>query len=96
MTSRFPDWREIQRYFSHVDKKLNISQYYDYNTWVTESSFDDNTGKWTVTTTGDGAGTYTSKYLLLCTGFASKSYTPDFKGLDKFKGIMHHTSRMAC
>ncbi|CDO54310.1 hypothetical protein DV495_002060 [Geotrichum candidum] len=89
---RFPDWREIQKYFSHVDKKLNISQHYDYNTWVTEASFDDNTGKWTVTTTGDGAGTYTAKYLLLCTGFASKSYTPDFKGLDKFKGTMHHTS----
>lgn len=89
---RFPDWREIQKYFSHVDKKLNISQHYDFNTWVTEASFNENTGKWTVTATGDGAGTYTAKYLLLCTGFASKAYTPDFKGLDKFKGIMHHTN----
>lgn len=89
---RFPDWREIQRYFAHVEKKLHISQYYDFNTWVTESSFDNNSGRWTVTATGEGAGTYTSKYLILCTGFASKSYIPEFKGLDKFKGIMHHTA----
>lgn len=89
---RFPDWREIQRYFAHVEEKLHMSQYYDFNTWVTEASFDNNSGRWTVTTTGEGAGTYTAKYLLLCTGFASKSYIPDFKGLDKFKGIMHHTA----
>lgn len=89
---RFPDWREIQRYFAHVDKKLNISQYYDYNTWVTSGSFDESTGKWTVTATGEGAGTFTCKYFILCTGFASKNFIPDFKGLDKFKGTMHHTA----
>lgn len=89
---RFPDWKEIQRYFAHVDKKLNISQYYDFNTWVSAGSFDESTGRWTVTTTGDGAGTYTCKYFILCVGFASKFFTPEFKGLDKYQGIMHHTA----
>lgn len=90
--SRFPDWREIQKYFLHVDKKINISKSYKFNTWVNSASFDEDTGRWTVTTNGDGAGTYTAKHLVLCTGFASKFYIPDFKGLDKFEGEMHHTA----
>lgn len=90
---RYPGWKEIQEYFAHVEKKIRIAQHYDFNTNVDGAIYNEKTGKWTVTATGDGAGTYTAKHLVLCIGFASKHYTPDFKDLDKFKGIMHHTAR---
>ena len=91
-TERFPDWREVQRYFAHVEKKLHISKEYDFNSYVSSATFDENHGRWSLTVVGDGAGTYTCKYLSVCTGFASKKYIPPFKGIDKFKGIMHHTA----
>ena len=33
-----------------------------------------------------------SKYLILATGFAAKRHFPDWKGLDTFKGEIHHSS----
>lgn len=91
-SQRFPDWREIQRYFAHVEKKLHICKDYDFDSFVSDANFDQDTGRWTLNVMGSGTGTYTAKYLCICTGFASKKYIPDFKGLDKFKGIMHHTA----
>lgn len=88
---RFPDWKEIAEYFRHADNVLKISQHFTFNTYVSACHYDDKTNKWTVTTTGEGAGTYTCTHLILNIGFAAKKYIPNFKGLDKYKGIMHHT-----
>ncbi|VVT54682.1 uncharacterized protein SAPINGB_P004198 [Magnusiomyces paraingens] len=89
---RFPGWKELREYFAHVEKKINISRNYSFNTFVASCHFNTTTNKWTVTTTGEGAGTYVCKHLIICTGFASKNFIPDFNGLDKFEGIMHHTA----
>ncbi|VVT58913.1 uncharacterized protein SAPINGB_P006448 [Magnusiomyces paraingens] len=88
---RFPGWKELNEYFAHVDKKIQISKNYSFNTFVSACHFDEKSGKWTVTTNGEDAGTFIAKHLVVCTGFAAKKYIPDFKGLDKYKGIMHHT-----
>jgi cyclohexanone monooxygenase len=34
-----------------------------------------------------------ARYLVLCTGFGSKPYVPDIRGLDTFAGECHHTAR---
>ncbi|VVT57753.1 uncharacterized protein SAPINGB_P005852 [Magnusiomyces paraingens] len=88
---RFPGWKELGEYFAHVDKKIQISKNYSFNTFVSACHFNAQTGKWTVTTTGEDAGTFVAKHLVICSGFAAKKYIPDFKGLDKYKGVMHHT-----
>jgi cation diffusion facilitator CzcD-associated flavoprotein CzcO len=41
--------------------------------------------------TADGR-TARSKYLIVAAGFAAKRYIPDFKGLNTFKGAIHHSS----
>lgn len=33
-----------------------------------------------------------ARFLIAGTGFAARRYVPNFKGLDKFKGIVHHSS----
>lgn len=91
-SERFPGWQEIQTYFAHVDKKLRISQEYDFNTSVSAAWFNESTGRWDLTASGDGGGTYSARHLAICTGFASKKYIPDFKGIERYKGIIHHTA----
>jgi len=88
---RYPDRNELRKYFAYVDKKLDISPHVRLNTPVAAAEFDSDADRWAVKTE-DGNITY-PRYLILCSGFASKPYIPSLKGLDRFKGIWHHTSR---
>lgn len=54
-----------------------------------DSSYDAEKGRWTVkTNTGHTA---TCKYLILATGALARRYTPDFPGLEDYKGEVHHS-----
>ena len=90
-SERFPSWPELRRYFQYVDKKLDLSKDCQLNTTVKSAEFDTNACRWNVHISTREV--YNCKYFVLCTGFAAKHYIPDFKGMDKYKGIMHHTGR---
>jgi cation diffusion facilitator CzcD-associated flavoprotein CzcO len=81
----------LRRYFDHVDKKLDVRKDISFNKRVVKARFDTNTDRWTATTE-DGTVVQT-RFLVLCTGFASKIYIPNLKGLDSFQGISHHTAK---
>lgn len=88
-SERFPSWPELRRYFQYVDKKLDLSRDVELNKGVDSAEFDTKSGRWNVhLSTGEVVD---CKYFVLCTGFAAKLHVPDYKGMDKFKGIMHHT-----
>jgi cation diffusion facilitator CzcD-associated flavoprotein CzcO len=89
-TTNYPDWRELQAYFDHVDKVCNLSKDSAFETVVTSAEFDESSAKWTVKT-ADGR-TAKTRFLIIAAGFAAKRYIPAYKGMDKFKGIMHHSS----
>ena len=89
-TEKYPGWAELREYFKHVDKQLDISRDVSFDTRVVAAQFDQETQKWIVKTEDGRAAT--CKYLILATGFAAKRHFPDWKGLDTFKGIMHHSS----
>ena len=89
-TTNYPDWTEIQAYFDHADKVLNLSKDSAFETVVTAAEFDESEGKWTVKT-HDGR-TAKAKYLIVAAGFAAKRYIPGFPSMDKFKGHIHHSS----
>ncbi len=89
-TTNYPDWRELQAYFDHVDKVCNLSKDTAFETVVTSCEFDENTAKWTVKT-ADGR-TAKARFLIIAAGFAAKRYIPNVKNMDKFKGEMHHSS----
>ncbi|KAJ8519525.1 hypothetical protein ONZ45_g3541 [Pleurotus djamor] len=90
-TERFPGWQELQAYFDWVEEKLDINQDVDYNTRVVEAQFDEQTNRWVVKTDKDIV--YHARFLSLCTGFASKSYTPDIPGLGSYAGTLVHTNQ---
>lgn len=86
---RFPGRDELMRYFHHADKKLNLSKDIYYNTTVTDAEFNLSQKQWYVTTSN---GSTCANHLILCTGFASKRYTPPFNGIEKFNGQWYHSS----
>jgi cation diffusion facilitator CzcD-associated flavoprotein CzcO len=89
-TTNYPDWRELQAYFEYVDKVCDLSKDTAFETVVTSAEFDQGAGKWTVKT-ADGRIAKT-KFLIIAAGFAAKRYIPDYKSMDKFKGVIHHSS----
>ncbi|EEB96971.1 hypothetical protein MPER_03803, partial [Moniliophthora perniciosa FA553] len=82
---------EVLRYFRLVEKKFDVKRDIRFNSKVVSAHWDDASSRWN-TTTEDGA-VFRSKYLILCIGFASKMYVPDWKGVGSFKGSVYHTSK---
>lgn len=89
-TERFPSRHEIRRYFRYVDDKLGISRDVRFGTRVTGARFDPAASEWLVDS-DDGRRTR-ARFLIACTGFASRAYVPDFPGLERFAGPCHHTA----
>jgi cation diffusion facilitator CzcD-associated flavoprotein CzcO len=88
-SERFPSFPELRRYFQYVDEKLDLSKDVKLETSVMSADFDTKSCRWNVKLSGGEV--VDCKYFVLCTGFAAKTYVPDFPGMDKYKGTMHHT-----
>lgn len=91
-SERFPGWKELQDYFAFVDTQINVSQDYSFESNVEASHWNETEKLWDITVTGKGSGSYKCKYLILCTGFASKKMYPKVKNRDMFKGVSFHTA----
>jgi len=89
-STNYPNYEELRAYFDHVDKVLDIKKDCAFESVVVDAQFHENEGKWHVKTE-DGREAI-AKYLIVAAGFAAKRYIPEWKGLDTFKGIMHHSS----
>jgi len=89
-SERFPSWEELRAYFRHVDAKLDLRRDVALNTRVSAASFDPASDRWRIETT-DGRRVR-ARFLIACTGFASKAFVPDFPGLERFAGPCHHTA----
>ncbi|KAI3339857.1 hypothetical protein F4824DRAFT_454961 [Ustulina deusta] len=88
--SNYPNYKDLRAYFDHVDKAVGVKKDCAFNTVVSGAHFDTNLGRWIVKTS-DGR-TAKAKYLILGTGFAANRYVPPWPGMDKFKGVIHHSS----
>lgn len=88
---RFPGRDELKDYFQHLDKTWDLSRDISFNSRVTSMNWDKLSCRW-ICEINDGASVCTAWAVVLCTGFASKRFTPEFKNLDKFEGELHHTA----
>lgn len=87
---RFPDHNALRDYFAYVDSKWDLSKDIRFNTKVTGARFDESTNRWTIKTS-DGAAT-TAQFLIFATGSTIEPYTPQFPGIDTYKGRLAHTT----
>ncbi|EHK20522.1 uncharacterized protein TRIVIDRAFT_77573 [Trichoderma virens Gv29-8] len=88
--SNYPNYESLRAYFDHVDKVIGVKKDCSFNTVVVGAHFDEAEGKWNIRT--EDGRTTKAKYLILGTGFAAKRYIPDWPGMNKFKGVIHHSS----
>jgi cyclohexanone monooxygenase len=90
-SERYPRQHEILAYLNHVADRYELRKHYRFETTVSATRFNDDTGRWEVVTT-DGQH-YSAQFLVEGVGLLSAANTPDFPGLETFEGEMHHTSR---
>ena len=88
-SERFPGRDEVCNYFKYVDSKLDLRRDIRLNTRVAAATFDEARNQWAIET--DAGSTFRANFMVMCTGFASAPYIPEFKDLDTFKGEIHHT-----
>lgn len=89
-STNYPKYDEIRRYFDHVDAVLQVKKDCAFNSVVVDAQFNTDEGRWHVKT-ADGRTAF-ARYFIIATGFAAKRYVPEWEGMDKFKGIVHHSS----
>ncbi len=86
---RFPGHEELRRYFEHIDKTLGLRKDIEFNARVVDASYDSEKARWTVKTSSGSCAV--SKYLILATGLLHRTHTPDFPGLNEYKGELYHS-----
>ena len=87
---KYPGWKELRRYFDHVEEQLQVKKDVYFESTVVGSEWDPKREQWIVKS--EDGKVARCKYLILATGFAAKRHFPDWKGLETFEGTMHHSS----
>lgn len=90
-TERYPNHVELRKYFRHVDSLWDLTKDISFNVRVTAASWDDTNHRWTVKMS-DGTS-WECTWFLAATGTSFKPHTPEWKGMDLFKGAIHHSAK---
>ncbi|KAB8291076.1 hypothetical protein EYC80_009764 [Monilinia laxa] len=87
---KFAGGKEIRRYFEHVEKKWDVKKDIEFDKHVDGANFDKSRNKWLVECS-DGSEIY-CRWFIPCIGFASRRFTPPFRGLSNYEGDIYHTA----
>jgi cation diffusion facilitator CzcD-associated flavoprotein CzcO/acetyl esterase/lipase len=90
-SERYATQPEILRYLNHVADRFDLRRDVALRTRVTEAHYDEESGRWRVTT-ADGAR-YSATWCVMASGCLSSLHRPAFDGLDDFEGDWYHTAR---
>ncbi len=88
-TERYATQPEILAYINHVADRFDLRRAIQFDTRVDAMNFDEQAGRWTVATSrGERVS---AQYCVMATGCLSSTNTPDFDGIDSFRGPCYHT-----
>lgn len=88
-TSRYPDQPSILRYIKHVADKFDLRRNIQFNTRVLSAHYDETEARWLIAT--DDGRRVSAKYFISGVGCLSAANTPNFAGLERFRGQTFHT-----
>ena len=88
-SERYATGPEILRYANHVADRFELRRDIQFNTRVTQMTFDEDAARWTIRTNAHTA--IDAKFCIMATGCLSSVNKPKFKGLDSFRGEIFHT-----
>jgi cation diffusion facilitator CzcD-associated flavoprotein CzcO len=81
---------EILAYMRHCVEKYGLRQHMRFNQRVTQASFDESSGTWSVDTSSDR---FVAKALVTGTGGLSRPTLPEIDGIEGFRGKAFHSAR---
>jgi len=95
------DGPSILNYVRDTATEAGIDRKIRFNHWVTRASWSTQDAKWTVEAARKSQGApdeivrMTCNFLFLCAGYYryAEGYTPDFAGMDRFKGVLVHPQK---
>lgn len=79
----------ILAYLEHVADRYDLRRSYQFNTSVTAAHFNEAINAWEVTT--DKGEQVTARFVVTALGLLAQTNIPKFKGIETFKGALHHT-----
>jgi len=80
---------EILAYANHVADRYDLRRDIQFNTRVTEATFNEAANRWIVAT--DQGDRIDAQFCIMAVGCLSAANRPPFDGLDDFQGPVHHT-----
>jgi len=98
---RFKPWvgapiataEEIRKYMGEVIEENDLARHIRYNHRILSAEWSGKTNLWTITAqAGETRKTFTANFLWMCQGYYrhSEGYTPQWKGMERFKGRIVH------
>ena len=92
------DGATILKYLQETVEEYKLEQHIRYNHWISEVSWDSNENKWTIVGKDKKRNQsifVTCNFIVSCTGYYDydEGYTPDFKGLENYKGQFVHPQK---
>jgi cyclohexanone monooxygenase len=90
-TERYATQPEILRYVNHVADRFDLRRQIQFDTRVTSATWDDEAGRWTITT--DQGDTVSAQFCVMAVGCLSAAKDPEIDGIDTFAGPTYHTGR---
>ncbi len=82
---------DVLAYVEHVADKFDLRKDIQFDTFVTDARYDEDTQHWTIET--EGGETATARFLICAIGALFVANKPDYPGIDDFVGDIHHTGR---
>ena len=94
----FANAPSILKYLNEATKEYNVKDNITFHQKVDTYNFDSSQNLWTVKAINPKTkeeSFYTSKYIFNCSGYYNynNGYTPDFKGIENFKGRFIHPQK---
>jgi cation diffusion facilitator CzcD-associated flavoprotein CzcO len=90
-TEKYAPQPEILDYANHVADRYDLRRDIQLSTRVTAAHFDEDAGRWRVTT--DQRDDVSSRFLVMATGCLSAANLPDIPGVGTFEGPTFHTGQ---
>ncbi len=92
------EWTETQTagpdvlaYLDHVADRFDLRRDIQFDTWVTDATYDEAAQRWTIET--DKGEQASARFLICATGALFVAHKPDYPGIDDFAGECYHTGR---
>ena len=89
-SERFPQQRDMERYFHHVAERFDMRKDIQFDTRVASARYDEPANIWEIET--EQGERFTCTYLIAATGLLHISKDPPFAGLASYQGQWFRTS----